>query len=69
MYVDLSEREIDLLLRMLSESLRKVNKGKDEFDLSMDEVPLLEKLENSLRFNDFDRMLTERLLSKVSYLN
>ena len=50
MKVELSEREIELIINMLTESVSKVTDGKDQLNFSIDEVILLEKLDRILKF-------------------
>jgi len=54
MKIDLSEREIELILHLLTEQVSKVDDGQSKANFSMDEVILLEKLEQSLKFRNID---------------
>jgi hypothetical protein len=54
MRIDLSEREIELIIHLLTEQVSKVDDGQSKVNFSMDEVILLEKLEQSLKFRNID---------------
>ena len=54
MKIELSEREIELILHLLTEQVSKVDDGQSKVNFSMDEVILLEKLEQSLKFRNID---------------
>jgi len=54
MKIDLSEREIELIIHLLTEQVSKVDDGQSKVNFSMDEVILLEKLEQSLKFRNID---------------
>ncbi len=54
MKIDLSEREIELIVHLLTEQVSKVDDGQSKVNFSMDEVILLEKLEQSLKFRNID---------------
>ena len=54
MKIELSEREIELILHLLTEQVSKVDEGQSKVNFSMDEVILLEKLEQSLKFRNID---------------
>ena len=57
MQVDLSEREIELIIHMLTEEVTKVNDGKAKLNFSVDEVILLEKLDQALKLKELDPFL------------
>ncbi|MDD2524162.1 MAG: hypothetical protein WCS83_00495 [Endomicrobiia bacterium] len=67
MQIELSEREIELIVHMLTESVTKTNDGKVRINFSMDEIILLEKLEQSLKIKDIDSLETTN--NRVKYLN
>ncbi len=52
MKIDLSEREIELILHLLTEQVSKVDDGQSKVNFSIDEVVLLEKLEQSLKLGN-----------------
>ncbi|MFA7073645.1 MAG: hypothetical protein WC234_00485 [Endomicrobiaceae bacterium] len=67
MQIEMSEREIELIIHMLTESVTKANDGKARINFSMDELILLEKLEQSLKIKDIDGF--EQNVSRQKYLN
>lgn len=67
MQIELSEREIELIVHMLTESVTKTNDGRARINFSMDEIILLEKLEQSLKIKDIDGL--EPTNNRVKYLN
>lgn len=69
MQVDLSEREIELIIHMLTEEVTKVNDGKAKLNFSVDEVILLEKLDQALKLKDIDNVLENKDAQKTKYLN
>ncbi|MBQ3943225.1 MAG: hypothetical protein II669_02790 [Elusimicrobia bacterium] len=69
MKVELSEREIELIINMLTESVSKVTDGKDQLNFSIDEVILLEKLDRILKFKDMGNVLDDKDSPKTKYLN
>ena len=69
MQVDLSEREIELIIHMLTEEVTKVNDGKVKLNFSVDEVILLEKLDQALKLKDIDNVLENKDTQKTKYLN
>lgn len=54
MKIDLSEREIELIVHLLTEQVTKVDDGQSKANFSIDEVILLEKLEQSLKFRNIN---------------
>ncbi len=68
MQVELSEREIELIVHMLTESVTKTNDGKAKINFSVDEIILLEKLEQSLKIKDIDNF-DQTGGSRAKYLN
>ena len=54
MRIDLSEREIELIIHLLTEQVTKVDDGQSKANFSIDEVILLEKLEQSLKFRNIN---------------
>ena len=54
MRIDLSEREIELILHLLTEQVSKVDDGQSKVNFSIDEIVLLEKLERSLKLRNID---------------
>ena len=52
MRIDLSEREIELIIHLLTEQVSKVDDGQSKVNFSIDEVVLLEKLEQSLKLGN-----------------
>ena len=52
MKIDLSEREIELILHLLTEQVSNVDDGQSKVNFSIDEVVLLEKLEQSLKLGN-----------------
>ena len=69
MRIDLTEREIELIIHMLTESVTKVNDGKEKFNFSVDEIILLEKLEETLRIKDIENVGENKSVTKSKYLN
>ncbi|MBR4633139.1 MAG: hypothetical protein IKO48_07495 [Elusimicrobia bacterium] len=69
MKVELSEREIELIINLLTESVSKVTDGKDQLNFSIDEVILLEKLDRILKFKDMGNVLDDKDSPKTKYLN
>ena len=69
MQVELSEREIELIIHMLTEEVSKVNDGKVKLNFSVDEVILLEKLDQILKLKDLDNILENKDNQKTKYLN
>lgn len=70
MQVELSEKEIEIIINMLTESLNKVSDGKVKLNFSVDEIILLEKMEDSLREKDFNNINSEdKITVKSKYLN
>ena len=69
MQVDLSEREIELIIHMLTEEVTKVNDGKSKLNFSVDEVILLEKLDQVLKLKDLDGITETKNTQKTKYLN
>ena len=69
MQVELSEREIELIIHMLTEEVSKVNDGKVKLNFSVDEVILLEKLDQALKLKDIDNVLENKDAQKTKYLN
>ena len=69
MRVELSEREIELIIHMLTEEVTKVNDGKAKLNFSVDEVILLEKLDQALKLKDVDNVLENKVEQKTKYLN
>lgn len=69
MQVDLSEREIELIIHMLTEEVTKVTDGKAKLSFSVDEVILLEKLDQALKLKDIDNVLENKDTQKTKYLN
>ena len=69
MQVELSEREIELIIHMRTESVTKVNHGKAKLNFSVDEIILLEKLEETLRLKDIENIGDSRTETKSKYLN
>lgn len=52
MQVELTEREIELMVHMLTESVTRTSDGKTKAAFSVDEIILLEKLEQSLKIKE-----------------
>jgi hypothetical protein len=52
MRIDLSEREIELIIHLLTEQVTKVDDGQSKANFSIDEVILLEKLEQNLKLRN-----------------
>jgi len=69
MQVELSEREIELIIHMLTEQVSKVNDGKAKLNFSIDEIVLLEKLDQSLKVKEVDNILDNKDAQKTKYLN
>ncbi len=69
MQVELSEREIELIIHMLTEEVTKVNDGKAKLNFSVDEVILLEKLDQALKLKEFDNVIDNKDSQKTKYLN
>ncbi len=69
MQVDLSEREIELIIHMLTEEVTKVDDGKAKLNFSVDEVILLEKLDQALKLKDLDGITETKNTQKTKYLN
>ena len=69
MQVELSEREIELIVHMLTEQVSKVNDGKAKLNFSVDEVILLEKLDQALKLKELDSITDTKDVQKTKYLN
>ena len=70
MQVELSEKEIEIIINMLTESLNKVSDGNVKVNFSVDEIILLEKMEASLREKDLNNINSEdKVKVKSKYLN
>ena len=69
MQVELSEREIELIIHMLTEEVTKVNDGKAKLNFSVDEVILLEKLDQALKLKELDNVIDKQDAKKTKYLN
>ena len=69
MQVELSEREIELIIHMLTEEVTKVNDGKAKLNFSVDEIILLEKLDQALKLKEFDNVIDNKDSQKTKYLN
>ena len=69
MQVELSEREIELIIHMLTEEVTKVNDGKAKLNFSVDEVILLEKLDQALKLKELDNVSDNKDVQKTKYLN
>lgn len=69
MQVELSEREIELIIHMLTEQVSKVNDGNTKLNFSVDEIILLEKLDQSLKVKEVDNILDNKDAQKTKYLN
>ena len=69
MRVELSEREIELIIHMLTEEVTKVNDGKAKLNFSVDEVILLEKLDQALKVKELDSIIDNKDTQKTKYLN
>lgn len=54
MRIDLSEREIELIIHLLTEQVSKVDDGQSKVNFSVDEVILLEKLEQNLKLKNIN---------------
>ncbi len=67
MQVELTEREIELIVHMLTESVTRANDGKTKANFSVDEIILLEKLEQSLKIKEIDS--SGYLENKRKYFN
>ena len=70
MQVELSEKEIEIIINMLTESLNKVSDGKVKLNFSVDEIKKKKKMEDSLREKDFNNINSEgKITVKSKYLN
>ena len=69
MQVELSEREIELIIHMLTEQVSKVNDGNTKLNFSVDEIILLEKLDQSLKVKEVDNILDNKDAQKTKHLN
>ncbi len=70
MQIELSEKEIEIIINMLTESLNKTSDGIDKLNFSVDEIILLEKMEICLKEKDSDNISFEDNIStKSKYLN
>ena len=69
MQVELSEREIELIIHMLTEEVTKVTDGKAKLNFSVDEVILLEKLDQALKLKELDNITDNKDVQKTKYLN
>ncbi len=67
---ELTEKELEILIRLLSEDITKDDdkKNKDN-DYSDDKMFLLEKLETLLKLSEFETFLGVKNLPKNKYLN
>ncbi len=70
MQIELSEKEIEIIINMLTESLNKTSDGIEKLDFSVDEIILLEKMEICLKEKDSDNIYSKDNISiKSKYLN
>lgn len=69
MQVELTEREIELIIHMLTEAISKVDDGKAKLNFSVDEIILLEKLGQSLKLKDLENVVENKSTAKTKYLN
>ena len=69
MQVELSEKEIELIIHILTEEVSKVDDGKVKLNFSVDEVILLEKLDQALKIKDVDNVIESKETQKTKYLN
>ncbi|MBR3628826.1 MAG: hypothetical protein IKN42_08315 [Elusimicrobia bacterium] len=69
MRVELSEREIELIIHLLTEQVSKVTDGKAKLNFSIDEVVLLEKLDRALKLKELDNVIDKENIQKTKYLN
>ena len=65
MQVELSEREIELIIHMLTEEVSKVTDGKAKLNFSVDEIILLEKLDQTLKLKEMDKVLDNKDTQKT----
>lgn len=69
MQVELSEREIELIIHLLTEQVSKVTDGKAKLNFSIDEIVLLEKLDQTLKLKELDNIIDNKDAQKTKYLN
>lgn len=69
MQVELTERELELMIHMLTKSVSKVDDGKAKLNFSIDEVVLLEKLDQALKMKDIDNISEKKSVIKTKFLN
>ena len=69
MQVELSEREIELIIHMLTEEVSKVDDGKAKLNFSADEIILLEKLDRILNLKETDSVFETKETQRSKYLN
>jgi hypothetical protein len=70
MQIELSEKEIEIIINMLTESLNKTSDGIAKLNFSVDELILLEKMEIYLKEKDLDNISSKDETSiKSKYLN
>ena len=50
MKVDLTQKEMEYILFLINESAYELSGGKDSGEYTIDELKLMDKLENALRF-------------------
>lgn len=70
--IELSEKELEILIRLLSEDITKEDDKKEKFkdeSYNDDEMFLLEKLETLLKLSEFETFLGVKNLPKNKYLN
>ncbi len=70
--LELTEKELEILIRLLSEDITKDEDKKGKFDnqnYNDDEVFLLEKLEMLLKLSEFETFLGVKNIPKNKYLN
>jgi len=66
MNIELTEKEVELIVHLLTKSMTENKNEKVSLKFSIDEILLLEKLEQSLKVSDFDVIKPE---AKTKYLN
>ncbi len=70
--IELTEKELEILIHLLSEDITKEEfeaKDKETSSCSDDEMFLLDKLETLLKLSEFESFLGVKNLPKNKYLN
>lgn len=68
-HIELSERELEILIHLLTETITKREDKLEDFTYPDDEIILLEKLETLLKISEFKSNGEIKNFQKNKYLN